>query len=198
MEKIGSIRSWQFTELGFNSMPNLLLVLTTTSLRNELQNNRYKELVKFSIKFAVCYVLCQLFVFLIGLTIGKMELNISSFREHLSIISVLISIIISLNFASKIWFPKNQKGAYVRNIAYYEFLKSKIRLASILFASIVFVLHSIFELVAVQLGLQNEAKSFIRFLIQSAALGGVVYLFSSVLLPEIIKNNYDKEFKAGK
>lgn len=197
LEKVGSVRSWKFTEVGNKSMSALLLALTT-SLRNELRNNRYTEFAKFGAKLFMCYVLSQSAVFSVGWMIGKMGINISAIKEYLSIAGLLISLLISLFFASKICVQKTNDEARIRKIAYCEFLNSEIRSISVLSAVIVLTLHLIIQFTAVQLGWQNEAKSFTRLLIQCVVLGGVVWWFTKTFLPTIMKNQHSKQFKAKK
>ena len=198
LERVGSIRSWRFTEAGGKSMSALLLAITTTSLRNELWNNRYKEFAKFGAKLFVCYLLSQVIVFLVGLMIGKMEVNVSTIKEYISIAGLMLSLLVSLFFASQLWIQKDPKGARIRTISYCEFLSLEIKSLSILSAVIVLALHLIFAVTAVQLGWQTEAKSVVRLLVQCVALGGIVWWFSKAFLLTIIKDRYNKQFQVRK
>jgi len=196
--KKSSVRSWQVTEAGTSSMPSLLLALTTTSARNEFQTNRHKEIAKFCIKLFAFYFLCQLCLFLIGVMIGKMELNGSILNEYLPVAGLLISVLTSLYFASRTWSRKKHGEERVTNIAYCEFLELEVQLISILSVVVILILHLFIELTAMQIGWQNEGKSFTKLFIQTIVLCGAVWWLSKTFLPIFLRDQHTKQFKTSK
>ncbi len=194
LAKFGTIRSWKFTDTGKRSMPTLLLALTTTNLRKELDDNRLAEMGKFCLKLFVCYLICQVCVFLVGFIIGKLEIDVSVFRGYLSVVAVLLSILVSLILSSKIWKHNKPEEALVKNIAYARFIGLHIKTLSILAAVTVLLIHIGIEFFAIQFGWQNEPKSLSKILIQCAVLSAIIGWFSITFLPKINQVHYDKQF----
>jgi len=183
------------TEIGKKSVAPLLLVFTTTALREDLHRSRYAELTKFCLKLLVCYAFFQSLVFGIGFLLGTFELNVAVVNEYLPIVGVVVSFLLSQDLASRVWFRNRPNEQRVQNIAHFEFLGSQVKQVAILSAVTIVAFHLCVEFAVTQLGSQTEAKTMFRLLIQTVVLGVVLGWISKTFFPAVVTRLRDKQFE---
>lgn len=198
LKNIGTAYLWQITDTGVIKLPTLLLALTTTGLRQNYEKIWWLESAKFCLKLSIALLLFQPLVLAAGYAIGKSEINISGFQGYFSFAIVCLSFLLSLNFASKIWFQKSASEARVANISHFEFLGSNTTVISFLAAITAVLIHIMVLFVMTHFGWGEDEKFVNKYVFQSAFLGIVFVWMSMIFLPRIIQIKHDKQFRTRK
>jgi len=194
LARLAPIHSWKFTKAGIESMPSLLLALTTTNLRKDYRRNRFREFLIFGAKLITSYAIIQMTAFFTALIFRNFLTQNPTFASYISVGSVLISISASLFLACKIWNYRSIKQLRIKKIAYSEFLFSEIKTLAVVSIFSTFIWHLIVASYIRELGL-NTAENYTHLLIQIVVYGGLIWFVTRFLLPIILEKQRNKQFR---